>query len=142
MRRAWESKLEQGHAETQGLLREIKPLNAHRVLRPFLSAYRVVGDAFERQDASAEFDEGKFLSYCLALGKQYLLQRRIRSAESVSKTLFQSALALAKNRGLLEADDADLEKKRRDFAEELRSALDRIDAIDALSISRRARLID
>jgi len=139
---AWESKLEQGHAETQGLLREIKPLNAHRVLRPFLSAYRVVGDALERQDASAKFDEAKFLSYCLALGNQYRLQRRIRSAESVSKTLFQSALGLAKNRGLLEADDAELAEKRCGFAEELRSALGRIDAIDALSTSRRARLID
>jgi len=142
---AWESKLEQGHAQTQGLLRAIKPLNAHRVLRPFLSGYRVVGDTLERQDPEAKFDEGKFLGYCLALGKQYHLQRRIRSAESVSKTLFQSALALARNRGLVEGGGIgpeELADKRRRFAEELRSALHRIDAIAALSTSRRARLID
>ncbi len=137
----WEAKLAGGREEVRSLLRGIRPLNAHRVLRPFLAAYRVVGDALERHDPTEKFDDGKFLSYCLALGKQHHLQRSIRSAESVSKTLFQTALALARNRNLVESEDANIDEQRRAFAEELRTELVRIDAIDALSLSRRARLV-
>ncbi len=137
----WPTKLKGGRDDLRDLLGEIRPWNSHRVLRPFFEAYQVVGDALETLDTDKPFDEGAFLNSCLALGKQYHLQRRIRSAESVSKVLFSTALDLAKNRELLEGGD-DLLKRRQDFGEEIRRATRRIDGIDALVASRRARLID
>ena len=73
--------------------------------------------------------------------RQYRLQRRIRSAESVSKVLFATALRLARNRKLV-AGPAGLAPARAAFAVELRECIRRVDAIDALAASRRAGLID
>ena len=124
------------------LLRRFKPFNAHRVLRPFLEAYRVVADALERRDPAQPVDETNFLNTCLALGKQYRLQRRIRRTESVSKVLFGTALRLARNRDLVDVGSPDLLDRRRAFAAELRAVIRRIDAIDALAASRLAGLIE
>jgi glycerol-3-phosphate O-acyltransferase len=74
----------------------------------------------------------------MALGKQWALQHRIRGAESVSKSYFETALRLADNRKLLAADGEDLAEKRRAFAAELASTVRRIDAIDALAAARRS----
>jgi glycerol-3-phosphate O-acyltransferase len=78
----------------------------------------------------------------MALATQYHLQRRIRSAESVSKVLFETALRLAKNRTLLGPPTGDLPARRRAFAAEIREAIRRAEAIDVLAASRRAGLID
>ena len=138
----WEQQLALGTAEIQALLRRIRPFSAHRVLRPFLEAYAVVGDALAQQPPGAAFDEAAFLSKCLAWGKQYRLQRRIRSSESVSKVLFETAVRLARNRNLLQPGAADLTARRRAFAEEIRDAIRRVDAISALAASRLAGLIE
>ncbi len=134
----WESALAKGHEAIIATLRRFRPFSAHRTLRPFLEAYQVVGDALERQ--AGAFDENAFLASCLALGRQHLLQRRIKSAESISKVLFQNALKLAANRNLLQPAP-DLADRRRAFAEEIRDAVRRVEAIDALAASRRAGLI-
>ncbi|HEY8518408.1 MAG TPA: glycerol-3-phosphate 1-O-acyltransferase [Candidatus Binatia bacterium] len=139
---AWEQELAIGGAEVRGLLRKIQPLVAHRVLRPFLEAYQVVGDALTRLAPDAPFDEDEFLKDCLALGKQYQLQRRIRSAESVSRVLFQTALSLARNRDLVDSSGPDLAGRRAVFAEEIRGAIRRVDAIDAMDAARRAGFAD
>jgi glycerol-3-phosphate O-acyltransferase len=81
------------------------------------------------------------LADALALGKQYALQRRIRSPESVSKVLFGNALKLARNRGLLEADEPDLGKDREAFAGELREAIRRVDGIKSLVAARNAGVL-
>jgi glycerol-3-phosphate O-acyltransferase len=87
-------------------------------------------------------DDASFLSRCLSLGKQYRLQRLITNPESVSKVLFETALRLARNRGLADADVPNLAERRRAFAEEISSAIRRVDIIDALAASRRAGAID
>jgi glycerol-3-phosphate O-acyltransferase len=138
----WEMQVAGGPAQIQALLRRFKPFSAHRVLRPFLEAYRVVADALTLLPADAPFDQSAFLSRCLALGKQYRLQRRIRSSESVSKVLFETALRLARNRGLVDGQAPDLAEKRRAFAEEIRDAIRRVDAIGALAASRMAGMIE
>jgi len=138
----WEQALAAGPDLVNSLVRRIRPFNAHRVMRPFLQAYRVVADALVARGAEVNIEEGPFLSRCLALGKQYRLQRRIASAESVSKVLFESALRLARNRGLLDPDVPDLAERRRAFAAEIDAAIRRVDIIDALAASRRAGLID
>ncbi|MEE9608104.1 MAG: glycerol-3-phosphate 1-O-acyltransferase [Myxococcota bacterium] len=140
--RDWEKRLRAGSAEIQRLVRSLRPFSSHRVLRPFLEAYRLVGDRLELREPSLEFDEGRTVAECMGLGEQYVLQRRIHSAASVSQVLIRTALRLAGNRDLLEPGPADLAERRRAFAEEIRTAIRRVEAIDALAASRRAGLID
>jgi glycerol-3-phosphate O-acyltransferase len=137
----WESALARGPAAIQGVVRAFRPFNAHRILRPFLHAYLVVADALVLEKPDAAFDQSAVLGRCMALGKQYLLQRRIQNAESVSKVLFETALKLARNRELLDPGAADLGDRRQAFAEEIRSAVRRADAVELLAQSRVAGLI-
>jgi glycerol-3-phosphate O-acyltransferase len=138
---AWEERLGEGEDAIRSVLRKVRPFHAHRILRPFLEAYRVVGDLLERRDPTAPWDEGAFQSECLGLGRQYVLQRRIRSGESVSQVLFSNAIHLAKNQKLVEPGP-DVADARRRFAAEIREALRRVDAVEALVRARRAGLID
>jgi glycerol-3-phosphate O-acyltransferase len=138
----WESRLDVGPHAIEGLLPELRPFHAHRILRPFLEAYRVVADELARRDPAQPVDEAELPRACLALGRQYVLQHHVRSAESISQVLFGNALRLAKNRGLLAPDDGSLGEARRGFATEVREAIRRVDAIDALAKARRAGLID
>jgi len=137
----WEEKLAQGAGGVWQLLQDFLVVSAHRVLRPFLESYRVVSDQLVLWDPpKGPLDTGRFLGACLGLGKQYRLQRLIQSADSVSKVLFQTALRLAENRGLLEAEAEDLVTRRHAFADQMRRVLRRVEAIDALAASRRAGL--
>ncbi len=137
----WQEALAAGGAAVMALLRNMRPFLAHRVLRPFLEAYQVVGDVLVAQPVEQAFDEADFLARCLARGKQYQLQRRIRSPESVSRVLFQTALSLARNRGLVDPSGEDLAERRAAFAEEIRNAIRRVDVIDALQAGRRVGLV-
>jgi glycerol-3-phosphate O-acyltransferase len=138
----WEAALPGGPVALRSLIRRFRPFWAHRVLRPFLESYRVVGDALLLEAPGGPADENAFLQRCVAVGKQYELQRRIHSGESVSRVLFATALRLARNRGLVGPATQDLAQRREAFAAEIRAALKRIDVIDALVASRRAGLID
>jgi glycerol-3-phosphate O-acyltransferase len=111
------------------------------VLRPFLESYRIVADRLEQCDPEAELDPGRLVSECAGLGRQYHLQRRIRSTASISRVLLKTALRLADHRGVL-APGSDAGARRAALAEEIRAALRRVDAIDALAASRRAGLLD
>lgn len=134
----WPKRVLQGADEIRSLLRELRPLTSYWVLRPYLEAYQVVADALVLHSPYVEVNEKKFISDCLALGKQYRLQQRISTDESVSQVLFSSALKLAANRGLLDVDDPDCGAQRRSFAAEIRDVLRRIDSIAALAAGRRA----
>jgi glycerol-3-phosphate O-acyltransferase len=136
----WEARLASGAEGIRALVREIRPYSAHRVLRPFLDAYDVVADALARHPSEAPLENGPFLESCQRLGRQYLLQRRVRSPESVSRTLFETALRLAQNRGLVQPGAADLAERRRAFADEIRSAIRRVEIVEALAAARRAGL--
>jgi glycerol-3-phosphate O-acyltransferase len=137
----WKHALAGGPEPVRALLRSFRPFSAHLVLRPFVEAYSVVADALERRDPEREVKDEEFLAECLGLGKQYRLQKRIRSAESISKVLFATALRLARNRQLVAAAP-DVAARRKSFAAEVRDVIRRVEAIDALAASRRARLID
>jgi len=137
----WEGVLRAGPDAIQQLLRSFRPYSAHRVLRPFLEAYRIVADHLERQDPREKIDPSRFLADCMGLGKQYHLQRRIRSTASISQVLFTTGLRIAENRGLLAPGEPDLASWRAVFAREIRATIRRAEAIDALAASRRAGLI-
>ncbi len=138
---SWEQALDEGADAITGLLPRLRPFHAHRVLRPFLEAYRVVADALERTPAGEKIEDDAFLSGCLALGKQYSLQRRVARQESVSKALFATAHKLARHRGLCGPGGDDLPDKRRAFASELREDIRRVDAIEALVKARIAGIL-
>jgi glycerol-3-phosphate O-acyltransferase len=137
----WERRLDGGPEEIYALVRRFRPLAAHRVARPFLESYRIVADALVHWGTERPVERGELADRCLRLGKQYTLQRRIHSAESVSKSYFETALRLADNYRLLAPDERgpeDLAARRGAFAAELANAVRRIGAIDALAAARRS----
>lgn len=136
--RKWEARIENFELDPDDMVRRMSPFLSHRVLRPFLESYRVVADQLTRVPLDVEFDEKRFLKNCLGLGRQYALQKRIHAADSISKALFQTALKLAANRGLLESGRPDQAEARRAFADEIQDAVRRADIIVALAAGRRA----
>jgi glycerol-3-phosphate O-acyltransferase len=86
---------------------------------PFLDAYQVVGD--ELESLKAGFEEKAFLKACLDRARMYRIEERLISGESASQVLFKSALALARNRGLLETAP-EVSSRRAEFAAEVRAA--------------------
>jgi glycerol-3-phosphate O-acyltransferase len=90
-------------------------------------------------------DEKAFLDGCIGVGRQYRLQQRIHSTESISKELFRNALSLAAGRGLLTdpgADPADLGDsagRREAFAAELREVVERVDSLRRLAVATLER---
>jgi glycerol-3-phosphate O-acyltransferase len=139
---SWEHALGEDADSITGLLPRLRPFHAHRILRPFLEAYRVVADALERAPASAQLEEAIFLRGCLALGRQYLLQGRVARQESVSQALFATALKLARHRGLWSPGGDEQRERRRAFAAELREDIRRVDAIEALVRARIAGILE
>ena len=135
--RDWEQRV--GDQESaRELLETIRPFHAHRTLRPFLEGYWIVADRVAMFGLAAISDEADLVRDCLKWGRQYLLQRRIRSAESVSKAILANGLRLADNRGLIGGEPSELAEGRVRFSSELDDTIRRIDAIDALASARRA----
>jgi glycerol-3-phosphate O-acyltransferase len=134
---SWESRLRSGPAAADELLAGMRPLVSHVVVRPFVEAYRLVADVLASDalaDALAD-DDAAVIERALGLGHQYVAQHRLRSSESVSVLLFQTALQLARNRGLFEPGE-DLAKRRVAFLNELRTLLRRLDRIEDIAIRR------
>ncbi|ORV84730.1 glycerol-3-phosphate acyltransferase [Mycobacterium interjectum] len=120
-------------ADVRGLLEKADLLLAHLVLRPFLDAYHIVADRLAALE-NESFDEDQFLGECLEVGKQWELQRRIANAESRSMELFKTALRLARHRELVDAfESPDIAQRRRDFADEIATAIRRVNAIAELA---------
>jgi glycerol-3-phosphate O-acyltransferase len=133
---SWEARLRSGPAAADELLAGMRPLVSHVVVRPFVEAYRLVADVLAH-DSRPVITDSDVVREALGLGRQYVAQRRLRSSESVSALLFQTALQLARNRGLFEGDD--LAARRAAFLAELRDLVRRLDRIEDLAIRRYIR---
>jgi glycerol-3-phosphate O-acyltransferase len=133
---SWEARLRSGPAAADELLAGMRPLVSHVVVRPFVEAYRLVADVLVHDSRPVTADSD-VVREALGLGRQYVAQHRLRSSESVSALLFQTALQLARNRGLLEGDD--LAARRAAFLAELRDLVRRLDRIEDLAIRRYIR---
>lgn len=120
----------------QRLLTEARPHVAHLVLRPFLDAYLVLADRLAERGSGA-VDGDDLLEESLAVGRQWQMQRRVASAESVSLELYKTALALARHRNLLDASD-DVAARREAFAAEIADSVRRIGMIATLADQRAA----
>ena len=129
----WEAAIRDGDAGMQKAFDEARLLVAHAVLRSFVDAYRVAASVLAVAGPDAFDDKNAFLSQCLKSGKQELLQGKVFSAESISKTLYESGWKLAGYRGLLAPDQADA---RHDFHQELRRINKRLDQILAMTLAR------
>jgi len=131
----WEERLRSGPAGVEALLAGMRPLVSHVVVRPFVEAYRIVADVLVNDDVPD--DDAEVIKRALGLGQQYVAQRRLRSSESVSVLLFQTALQLARNRRLLgDGAASHLAARRAAFLAELRGLLGRLDQIEDLAIRR------
>jgi len=104
-----------------GVLAKMGEPVAYWALLPFLDAYQIVGD--ELETLRGPFEEKPFLQSCLDRARMYRIEERLFSGESASQVLFKSALALARNRALLD-DSPALTQRRREFAVEIRAARD------------------
>ena len=91
------------------------------VLRPYVDAYRVVAEQLATTAPDEEFNENRFLDACLRLAKQWSLQKRIASEESISGEMFTTAIKLATHRGLLDlsAPGEEVTARRLLFVDEL-----------------------
>jgi glycerol-3-phosphate O-acyltransferase len=101
------------------VLAKLGPPVAYWAVLPFLDAYQVVGD--ELESLKKDFDEKSFLKACLDRARMYRIEQRLISGESASQVLFKSALALARNRDLIDRSD-DVHARRAAFAAEVREA--------------------
>jgi len=129
----WEEMIRRDEAGVRDSLSDVQLLVAHGVLRSFVDAYRIVASVLADAGADAIDDESDFLAQCLKTGKQQLLQRRVFSAESISKSLYQNGLQLANYRGLLAANRA---AERQEFHQEFRRITDRLDEILAITLAK------
>ncbi len=87
--------------ERRNMLYRAPFLIAHRVLMPFLEAYVIVAELLAAKGDDAMDDDAGFVAECLTVGRQWVLQYKIRSPESLSQELFKNAVKLANNRDLL-----------------------------------------
>jgi glycerol-3-phosphate O-acyltransferase len=100
------------------VLARLQPPTAGWVVKPFLQAYLVVADEL-RSRSKAIDDEKAFIAACLKRGEEYRLQGKIEP-DGVSTLLFKQALALARNRQLV---DSPAPEARAHFADEVRAVL-------------------
>jgi glycerol-3-phosphate O-acyltransferase len=125
----WQAALSAGASATRDRLAATTPLFGNGVLRSFVDAYRVVAEALvQHQDAIT--DRKAFLGECLQLGRQRQLEGRLFSEESVSKSLYETALSMAEYRGLV---DAAAPEQRQDLLNTLRAITRRLDELLSLA---------
>jgi len=129
----WESTTRSSKDDVLAALNQVQPLVAHGVLRSFVDAYRVMASVLATTGADAIEDKAGFLSQCLKTGKQEQLQGRVFSAESISKSLYETGLKLADYRGLLAANQAEA---RHGLHQEFRRINSRLDEILAITLAQ------
>ncbi|WP_315772602.1 glycerol-3-phosphate 1-O-acyltransferase [Rhodococcoides kroppenstedtii] len=92
---------------------------AHRVLQPIFEAYQVVADRLVLADPNVEFDKAAFLTECLGVAHSRRLRQELDHSEAISNELFDTALQLADNRGILNSEAPDVRERREQFAVEI-----------------------
>lgn len=126
----WEEKIASGPDGIDAVLQTKRPLLGSAMLRPFFEAYRIVADVL--RDAAAEIPEAELTKLALGVGRQYVAQAKVRSAESVSALLFTTARQVAADQGLLRRA-ADLSERRAAFLSEMRGILADMDTVEVAS---------
>jgi len=126
----WEERVASGDAA--GVLRSLYPSASAWVLRPVFEAYLVLAEALVDVDFRRDAPKDELVAAALALGTQYRLQRTIRSPEAVSTVLFNNAMGLARNRGLLTGGDLATLHAREEFATDLGAVVELLGEVERL----------
>ncbi|WP_042576238.1 glycerol-3-phosphate 1-O-acyltransferase [Rhodococcus sp. MEB064] len=92
---------------------------AHRVLQPIFEAYQVVADQLMTLAPSVELDKPAFLKECMGVAQSRRLRQQLEHSEAISNELFDTALQLAENRGLLDPSGDAVAERRAAFAAEI-----------------------
>ncbi|MCV7314797.1 glycerol-3-phosphate 1-O-acyltransferase [Mycolicibacillus parakoreensis] len=132
----WEARVRDGGEQIEELLRAKRPLMSNAMLRVFFEAYEVVADVL--RSAPTAIDAEELTTLALGVGRQYIAQGRVRSAEPVSTLLFATACQVMGDQGLLvgadeQVDPAELTERRVAFHRELRGILADIDRIERIA---------
>ena len=133
---AWETV-----SDGRAVLERSDLLVADRVLRSFLDAQLVVAERLAARSPRQPVVEKDFLDECSGVGKQMLLQGRLRGPESLSRELFTTAMKLAANLDLIDAGREELAERRRAFAARLRGVVARLITIDEIDAARRQEAV-
>ena len=112
-------------------------LVAHRILTPFLEAYRVLAERLAALPPDKAVDRKVLLAECLSAFRESAQQGQLRHPESASREILANGLALAANRGLLGPGDAGLQERRQALAAELAEAVGALGAIGELDARLR-----
>jgi glycerol-3-phosphate O-acyltransferase len=128
-------------ADGRAVLERAPVLVADRVLRSFLDAQLVVAERLAAHPAGQLLQEKEFLDECGGVGRQMLLQGRLRGPESLSRELFRNALKLAANQDLIGPGDEGLAARRRAFAARLRAPVARLIVIDQIDATSRQEAV-
>ena len=139
----WRELVNQGKSGLHTLFMEISPLLGHGALEPYLEAYRIVSEQLLESGSAEKFDQKAFITGCLNIGRQLLLQRQVVSPESIAKAMFDTGLKVAKSRGLLDISvgAAELANKRQVHADEMRAINRRVRALRSLASARRSGIL-
>jgi glycerol-3-phosphate O-acyltransferase len=129
----WESSVAAGGKHIEALLAAKRPLSAAAALRPFFEADLILLDALGITPAGA--DDRVLTTKALGLGRQYVVQKRVRSDEAVSTLLFHTAKQVVADQDLVEPA-SDLSDRRLRFREELRGILRDVDHVERAAIDQ------
>ena len=127
----WRNRIATGEQRLQ-MIADSPFLIAHTVLPTFLEAYFIVADRLEAQPSGRPLDDKALMDECVAVGRQYVLQQKLRHPECISRELFSNALRLAENRNLVKPGDPSLGARRSAFARECQEAVASLEALGAL----------
>jgi len=133
----WHERLDEGEAGARAVLGRMATLSSDMMLRPFIESFTIVADVLVAAGLGAGLSEPRWKAGALALGAQYLAQRRLRHADAVSGHLLGSAERLVRRRGLCEPGAAAL-AQREAFVAELRDILARMDVVRGIAVRRVA----
>lgn len=126
----WEAQLAAGGEKIDAMLFTKRPLMAEAMLRVFFEAYEIVADVL--RDAPADINQKELTTLALGVGRQYVAQTRVRSSESVSALLFDTARQVVADQDLL-APAPDLTERRIAFRQELRNVQRDLDYVGRIA---------
>lgn len=130
----WRTALTEGPQAVRARLLSTDLVLAPGALRPFFESYWLVAEALASLPRDQAIDSPALMTRSLTLGRQRLLQRRIRCEESISSNYFENAIRMAERRGLLASQGA--ADARSAWARELRSVVELTRQLASLAESR------